>query len=132
MANQEIKTTSATPIPVTVVSGEPTLAQKIDAKHRMKTDWDTPKDTWENVHVPKENVLGEPHDTMSINNHVFEPGQTYLVPPKIAETLKERLSTYNRGIRRRLMPNRDFEAERAVDRFSHNVGGQRIDPTASY
>jgi len=91
-----------------------TLDEKIAAKASQTTDWDSDQSTWEYVTIPEENALGERHDSMSINNHVFAPGQTYKVPPKIAETLRDRLKVYARACVRILQPKRDVDAERRV------------------
>jgi len=91
-----------------------TLDERMAAKASQATDWDTDQSTWEYITIPEENALGTKHDSMSVNNHVFVPGQTYKVPPKIAETLRDRLKVYARACVRILQPKRDVDAERRV------------------
>src|SRR5690349_10198079 len=91
-----------------------TLDERMAAKATQKTDWDTDQSTWEFITIPEENALGERHDSMSLNSHVFEPGKTYRVPPKVAETMRDRLKVYARACVRVLQPKRDVDAERRV------------------
>lgn len=91
-----------------------TLDQKIAAKQAAKTDWQTDQKDWEYISIPAENALGEKHDTMGLNSHYFEAGKTYLVPPKVAETIKERLAVYAKACVRVLQPRRDYVSEQQV------------------
>ncbi len=91
-----------------------TLDERMAAKAVQKTDWESDQSTWEYITIPEENALGEKHDAMSINSHEFFPGKTYKVPPKIAETLRDRLKVYARACVRVLQPKRDVDAERHV------------------
>jgi hypothetical protein len=106
-----------------------TLQERIDAKHSAKTVWDSPKDRWEYITIPEENPLGEKHASIANNNHVFEAGKTYLVPPEIAEDVKDRLRVYQRACVRVLQPTRDYKAERQVAIGSTNPGGNAVDPS---
>ena len=76
---------------------EKPLAQRQAEKRSAKTDWDTDKKDWTYVNIPAENALGQKHDTIRINEHEFEAGQSYLVPPAVAETVNERLAAYARA-----------------------------------
>jgi hypothetical protein len=94
--------------------------------------WKTDKSTWQYVAVPPENALGEVHANMGINKDVFEAGKTYLLPEKMADTLRERLSVYARSQVRILQPKRDSVAENAVAIGSANsrqLGASPVDPS---
>lgn len=93
---------------------ELTLDQKLAAKHAAKTDWDTDKKNWVYISIPVENPLGEPHASISNNNHSFEAGKTYLVPPLVAQDVHERIKLYGRECVRRLQPNRDIKSLQQV------------------
>lgn len=109
---------------------EKTLEQKIAEKRAMKTDWDTDKKDWEYVAIPEENALGEAHVTVSLNGkHFFEPGQTYLVPPAVAVTVKERLKSYAKSCVRILQPNRDIQSERQVAVGTAHQSVAPVDPS---
>jgi len=107
---------------------ELTLDQRIEAKRNMQTDWDTPKDTWEYVTIPKENTLGETHASVGINGRTFTAGNTYLVPKKIADEMRDRLAVYQKSVIRILQPRRDAQAESAVAR-SNPLYATPVDPT---
>lgn len=111
-----------------LVEKEVTLQDKIDAKQKQKTVWSTDQKDWVYISIPDENALGEKHDTMGLNTHYFEAGQTYLVPPEVYQTLKERLSVYAKACVRVLQPKRDYAAEKAVNTFG-TKGGTPIDPS---
>jgi len=96
---------------------ELTLQQKIDAKHNAKTVWDSPKDTWEYITIPAENAIGETHAPVTNNRHKFEAGNTYLVPPAVAEDVRDRLKVYAKASVRVLQPKRDYDAERKVSTY---------------
>ena len=106
---------------------EKSFNERMDEKAVQKTDYDTPQDNWEFVTIPEENALGEKHDNMSINHRVFEAGKTYKLPPKIAETLKERLRVYMQSTRRILQPRLDANAMKVVAEKG-TPGGSFIDP----
>lgn len=101
---------------------EKTLQERIEAKHAAKTVWDTDKKNWEYISIPEENALGEAHCSMGLNQHQFDPGQTYLVPPEVARTLKDRLKVYAKSCVRVLQPKRDYESENQVATGSTNPG----------
>lgn len=88
--------------------------------------WETPKETWEYITIPKETALGDPHDDLSINQRKFEAGKKYLVPKEVAEFLTERLFIYNKECVRRLQPTRDYASERAVS-YGSAIAAQPID-----
>lgn len=80
--------------------------------------------------VPAENALGNAHDNISLNRHLFEAGQTYKVPPQVAETVRDRIKVYNRSCVRLLQPRRDYESENAVSIGSaKTVGSRATDPS---
>ena len=74
----------------------------------------TDKATWEYVTIPEENALGEKHPEIRLNQEVFEPGKTYLVPKQVADYVRERLRVYVKSCVRILSPKRDFDALKAV------------------
>jgi len=76
--------------------------------------WTTDETTWQYVTLPDEDPLGKEFPIVSLNKHVFEAGQTYKVPPQVADYVRERVKVFNRSCVRLLQPNRDLTAERAV------------------
>lgn len=108
---------------------EKTLQDRIEAKQRMKTDWDTDKSTWEYITIPEEDGLGRVHASVSNNHHVFEAGKTYLVPPVVAADVRERLKLFNRECVRVLQPRRDQRSENQVAMFG-TPGAQAVDPAS--
>ena len=111
-----------------LVERDLTLEERIAKKAAQKTVWQTDQKDWVYISIPEENALGEKHDTMGLNTHYFEAGQTYLVPQEVADTLKERLKVYARACVRVLQPKRDYGAEKAVEHFG-TKGGTPIDPS---
>jgi hypothetical protein len=106
-----------------------TLAERIEAKRMAKTDWDTDKKNWEYISIPAENAIGERHDSVAVNEHVFDAGQTYLVPPAVAASVKERLAVYAKACIRILQPKRDVTSEQQVQLFGRNKTVQPVDPS---
>ena len=76
--------------------------------------WKTDKSNWEYVSIPSENAIGEVHANLSISGphqyHLFEAGKTYLVPPIVATTLRERLRAYMQSRIRVYSPTRDMKS----------------------
>jgi len=91
------------------------------ANKTMADLYKTDKATWEYISVPEENVLGEVHADIVINTERFRAGQTYLVPKLVAETVRERLKTYQRSCMRIMSPKKDTAAEQAVAVGSANA-----------
>lgn len=92
--------------------------------------WKSDKETWQYISIPQENPLGDRHDSLSLNRHVFEAGQTYLVPQVVAESLQERLRVYSRACIRVLQPKRDFDALSKVPLGNSSAGASaHVDPS---
>lgn len=93
--------------------------------------WKSDRSTWEYIAIPDENALGYPHDSIGIfgpgQAHVFVAGKTYLVPPEIAATVRERLRVYTRATVRTIQPRRDFAAEGAVSVGTSGPKGSFVD-----
>ena len=106
-----------------------TTQEKLDLKAKMPTAWTTDKKDWVYLTIPEENALGEKHDTMGLNTHYFEAGQTYLVPKEVYDTITERLKVYARACVRVLQPKRDYDAEAKVDKFGTQRSVKAVDPT---
>lgn len=62
--------------------------------------WLTPKETWQFVVIPEEDVTGKTHPSIWLNKMEFVKGQTYQVPPQVAEYVNGRLKAFNRSITR--------------------------------
>lgn len=98
-----------------------------EVKKPAPTDaWLSDRETWQYITIPEENPLGEVHATMGMGKHNFEAGKTYLVPPPVAEFLRERLKVYTKSVIRILQPGRDLAALRVVP--VGTVGGQVANP----
>lgn len=67
---------------------------------------------WEYVTLPKKNPVfsKESYPTIRINNMGFQAGRTYLLPPQIASTVKERMEVFHRSQIRTLQPDEDITA----------------------
>lgn len=76
--------------------------------------WKSEKTNWEYVTIPAENAIGEVHADISISGpsqyHLFKHGETYLVPPIYAATIKDRLRAYMASRIRVYSPSRDMSA----------------------
>ena len=85
--------------------------QKKQAQVVYVDPWETPVESWEYVTIPEENALGYPHDKIGINEKSFGPG-THHVPAKVAETIRDRVTVYNKAVIRTLQPNREQDAQK--------------------
>jgi hypothetical protein len=70
----------------------------------------TPKETWQFVSIPDEDVTGKAHPSIWLNKVEFTAGQTYQVPPAVAEYVKGRLKAFNKSVTRLFSPRVDMEA----------------------
>ena len=92
-----------------------TLDERIEAKKALAAkDWQSDRTDWQWITIPEENAIGQEHATVSVNDHEFLAGQTYQVPPKIAETVRERLRVYTKACVRILQPKRDVDIDRQL------------------
>jgi hypothetical protein len=92
--------------------------------------WTTDESTWQYVTIPDEDPLGKEYCKVSLNKHVFEAGQTYKVPPQVADYVRDRVKVYNRSCVRLLQPNRDIVSERQVafgSSSASQIGAQAVD-----
>lgn len=76
--------------------------------------WKTPKETWQFVTLPEEDPLGTKFPQISLNKTIFQPGETYQVPPAVAAYVNERIKAFNRSCVRLLQPNVDRLAQQQV------------------
>lgn len=83
-------------------------------KTDAKDPWTTPKETWQFVTIPDEDPLGYPYPNVSLNKTIFEKGQTYQVPPSVAQYVNERIKVYNRSCVRQLQSNVDRKSLQEV------------------
>ena len=84
----------------------PTFQKETEKRPTTVTElYGTPKETWQYVTLPDEDPLGKKFATIRLNKEVFEAGQTYNVPPQIADYLKERIKVFNRSCVRLLQPD---------------------------
>jgi hypothetical protein len=70
----------------------------------------TPKDTWQYVTIPDEDVTGKEHPSIWLNKIEFAKGTTYQVPGVIADYVKGRIKAFNRSVTRLFSPQVDREA----------------------
>ena len=70
----------------------------------------TPKDTWQYVVIPDEDVTGKKHPSIWLNKIEFVAGQTYQIPVPIAEYVKGRLKAFNKSVTRLFSPRADIES----------------------
>lgn len=79
----------------------------------------TPKERlaegWEYIDIPVVDLYEFPFDGFWLNNTHFKPGK-HLVPPKVAEHLKERLEAWRAADIRLMRPGRDKKTTRQLDR----------------
>lgn len=69
--------------------------------------WLTPKETWSYVTIPDEDVTGKAYPSIWLNKMEFLRGETYQVPPVVAEYVNGRLKAFNRSVTRLFSPNVD-------------------------
>jgi hypothetical protein len=67
---------------------------------------------WQYVSIPKEDPINskQDHPAIRINRRAFAPGQTYLLPPQMAETVRQRLAAFHVRQMRVLKPDVDTSA----------------------
>ncbi len=70
---------------------------------------------WEYITIPEKDIHGQPFAGFDNNRDHYGPG-THLVPPNVAEHLKERLAVWQASCIRMLQPFVDARAQRAADR----------------
>lgn len=76
--------------------------------------WETSKETWQYVTLPDEDPTGLKFPTITLNKISFSAGQTYHVPPPVAEFVKERIKAFNRSVVRLFQPGVDRKALQEV------------------
>lgn len=78
---------------------------------------------WEYISVPAKNPVSskERYPTLRLNDMGFQAGRTYLVPPQIATTLKDRMARFYASQLRMLQPDQDAAA--LVDLDSNGQNG---------
>lgn len=87
---------------------------EIKPKVLVQDPWQSPKETWQFVTVPDEDPLGMKYPNISLNKTIFEAGQTYQVPPPVAQYVNERIKVYNRSCVRQLQSNVDRKSLQEV------------------
>lgn len=83
--------------------------------------WKSNKETWQYVTIPDEDPLGKKFPGIGLNHEKYEAAQTYLVPPQVAEFIKERVKVFNRSCIRLLQPNADMKSIGEVSVGSANA-----------
>ena len=76
---------------------------------------------WEYIDIPAVDLYEFPFEGFWLNNDHFKPGK-HLVPPKVAEHLKERLEAWRAGDIRLMRPGRDKKTTHQLDRSRGGVG----------
>jgi hypothetical protein len=76
--------------------------------------WKSPKETWQYVTVPDVDLTDRKYPSIWLNKIEFQPGETYHIPPAVAEFVTGRIKAYNRSVTRLFSPTRDYAAENAV------------------
>lgn len=76
--------------------------------------YSTDQSNWEWITVPAKDPLGKPAPKFTLNRREFEPGQRYLVPPEIANELRDRIEVFQASIGRLLQDTIDYKALSAV------------------
>lgn len=63
--------------------------ERRDLKPERMNVWaSAPKNEWEYVTIPAEDLHGYSHPSIGINHDIFEAGQTYFVPPILAGEIR--------------------------------------------
>lgn len=83
--------------------------------------WKSNKETWQYVTIPDEDPLGKKYPNIGLNAHSFKAAETYLVPPQVAEYIKDRVKVFNRSCVRLLQPNADMKSISEVSVGSANA-----------
>lgn len=67
---------------------------------------------WEYVTLPAKNPVfsKEKYPTIRINDMGFQAGRTYLLPPQVAVTVKDRMARFHASQIRTLQPDQDVSA----------------------
>ncbi len=79
------------------------FTEKVGAK-APADPWLSSKETWQFVTIPDEDVTGKSHPSIWLNKMEFQKGQTYQVPPQVAEYVNGRLKAFNRSVTRLFSP----------------------------
>ena|SRR5580692_8464326 len=66
--------------------------------------WKSAKETWQFVSVPDEDVTGKKYPSIWLNKMEFRSGESYNLPPQIAEYVKDRVKAFNRSVTRLFSP----------------------------
>lgn len=74
------------------------------AKPTPVDPWHTSKETWQFVSIPDEDVTGKAYPSIWLNKIEFRKGETYQVPPQVAEYVTGRVKAYNRSVTRLFSP----------------------------
>lgn len=88
----------------------PTEAKVVERPTTVQDVLKTPKETWQYVVIPDEDVTGKKHPSIWLNKIEFAAGQTYQIPVPIADYVKGRLKAFNRSVTRLFSPKADMEA----------------------
>lgn len=62
--------------------------------------WKSSKETWQFVTVPDEDPTGLKFPSIGLNKIEFRAGETYQVPPAVAEYVKGRIKAFNKSVTR--------------------------------
>jgi len=72
--------------------------------------WKSDQETWQYVTLPDEDPLGKKFPNIGLNANTYKGGETYLVPPQVADYIKDRIKVFNRSCIRLLQPNADMKS----------------------
>lgn len=62
--------------------------------------WKSSKETWSYVTIPDEDPTGLKFPSIGLNKIEFRAGETYQVPPAVAEYVKGRIKAFNKSVTR--------------------------------
>jgi len=85
----------------------------VTAKPEPVDPWSTDKATWQFVTIPDRDLTDQKYPPIWLNKIEFQSGQTYSVPPPVAQYLNDRIRAYNRSVTRLFSPARDMDAVNA-------------------
>jgi hypothetical protein len=72
--------------------------------------WTTSKETWLFVTTPEEDLTGQKFPSIWLNKTEFKAGNTFQVPPQVAEYLNGRIKAYNHSVTRLFSSKVDMRA----------------------
>lgn len=81
-----------------------------------------PKEKYVTVTIPAEDILGKPHENITINGEVFRAGETHKVNPLLADDIKDRCKAFEHQVKKMFQTNKNEHNKLLAHRTSMGAG----------